>query len=441
MTRRNMLPMLLVCLALSSPHAAALDVDAYNLVWTAPSADAAGAMPIGNGVVGLNVWVERDGDLLFYIARVDAWSECERLLKLGRVRISVAPNPFAAGRPFRQELRLRTGDIYITAGAGADRIEFFVWVSAAAPVIFVECRAYRPLSLAVQLENWRTERRTLTDPVERQSSWTMRDAPPDVVAREVWEAPDVFADEPNAVVWYHRNAHSIVPFTLKHQGLTEIARQFSDPLLNRTFGGRMESAELTPTGPDTLAGANVQQATIRITTDAAQAPTAAAWVEQVNALAAAASNVNEQRSATMRWWEDFWRRSWIFVEGDPAAAAPTSSRPAPAAATSPTPPSRVTQAYILQRWVAACASRGPFPPKFNGSIFTVEPKFTEGRPFNADWRKWGGCYWWQNTRLPYYPMLAAGDFDLMAPLFAYYESAVPGCRARAKLYYNADGVY
>ncbi len=112
----------------------------------------------------------------------------------------------------------------------------------------------------------------------------------------------------------------------------------------------------------------------------------------------------------------------------------------------PSPESPLTRAYILQRWVAACGGRRvsgdrAFPIKFNGSIFTVDPGFTEGQTFNADWRKWGGCFWWQNTRLPYYPMLAAGDFDLMDPLFRFYEDAVPGSRARARLYHGVEGVY
>ena len=67
---------------------------AYNVVWTTPSRDSSGSMPIGNGDIGLNVWVEQDGDLRFYIAKTDAWSENVRLLKLGGVRIRLSPNPF-----------------------------------------------------------------------------------------------------------------------------------------------------------------------------------------------------------------------------------------------------------------------------------------------------------------------------------------------------------
>ena len=80
-----------------------------NVVWTSPSHDAAGSMPLGNGQVGINLWVEEDGDLRFYISRTDSLSEISRLLKVGGVRISLEPNPFKAGQPFRQELRLCDG--------------------------------------------------------------------------------------------------------------------------------------------------------------------------------------------------------------------------------------------------------------------------------------------------------------------------------------------
>jgi len=55
-------------------------VDRYNVVWEAPGKDSSDSMPTGNGDIGLNVWVEEDGDLLFYVGKTDAWSENGRLL-------------------------------------------------------------------------------------------------------------------------------------------------------------------------------------------------------------------------------------------------------------------------------------------------------------------------------------------------------------------------
>ena len=76
----------------------------------------------------------------------------------------------------------------------------------------------------------------------------------------------------------------------------------------------------------------------------------------------------------------------------------------------------------------ACSGRGGSPIKFNGSIFTVEkvpgasPETADGDP---DWRYWGGSYWFQNTRLSYWPMLASGDFEMMEPWFRMYLEALP----------------
>lgn len=48
-------------------------------------------MPLGNGDIGLNVWVEDGGDLLFYLSKTDAWDENARL-------ISSAEFVFLSGR-------------------------------------------------------------------------------------------------------------------------------------------------------------------------------------------------------------------------------------------------------------------------------------------------------------------------------------------------------
>ena len=102
--------------------------------------------------------------------------------------------------------------------------------------------------------------------------------------------------------------------------------------------------------------------------------------------------------------------------------------------------SSVTRGYTLQRYMQACGGRGPYPIKFNGSIFTVEPK-PFGKPYNADWRAWGDCHWWQNVRLTYHPMLACGDFELMDPLFQTYAAVRPLAEARSRLYHGAEGCY
>lgn len=88
------------------------EIDRYNVEWDTPSENSAGSMPLGNG------------DLLFYLSRTDAISEANRLMKMGRVRVSLSPNPFREGLPFSQQLVLKDGAIYVTAGKDGEAVKF-----------------------------------------------------------------------------------------------------------------------------------------------------------------------------------------------------------------------------------------------------------------------------------------------------------------------------
>ncbi|MFW5831162.1 MAG: DUF5703 domain-containing protein [Prolixibacteraceae bacterium] len=99
-----------------------------NVIWDSPSKDSLGSMPAGNGDIGINLWVEENGDLLFYLSKTDAWSGNARLLKIGKVRLSLSPNPFKKGVPFSQELILKDGVIHIEAGKAEEKVSIDIWV-------------------------------------------------------------------------------------------------------------------------------------------------------------------------------------------------------------------------------------------------------------------------------------------------------------------------
>ena len=63
----------------------------YDVVWDSPSKDAHGSMPLGNGDISLNAWIEPSGQLVFYIGKTDAWDDNARLLKDGKVRVPTGP--------------------------------------------------------------------------------------------------------------------------------------------------------------------------------------------------------------------------------------------------------------------------------------------------------------------------------------------------------------
>ena len=64
----------------------------------------------------------------------------------------------------------------------------------------------------------------------------------------------------------------------------------------------------------------------------------------------------------------------------------------------------------------------------------------KGRTFTPDWRRWGGAYWFQNTRLAYWPMVMSGDLEMARPLFRMYRQALPLSRARTLAHHGIDGV-
>lgn len=99
----------------------------------------------------------------------------------------------------------------------------------------------------------------------------------------------------------------------------------------------------------------------------------------------------------------------------------------------------VSRGYALQRFITACAGRGRYPIKFNGSIFSTS---WPNAPGDGDYRRWGPGYWWQNTRSAYFPVCTAGDFDLLQPLVRMYvDDLLPLCIERTRRYLNHDGAY
>ena len=406
---RSCLLIVVVChLVAASVFAIDDPLDKYNVVWTSPSKDYNGSMPIGNGEIGLNVWVESNGDLVFLCGRTDSWNENMRLCKIGRVRIRFMP-PLAGGR-FEKVLRLRQGEIAIAGGPVDSPIKVRLWPDAHGQVVYVEAESSQAFRMKVALEMWRNRERMYNDV----------QFPPPAKAY-----PDtILTDQKDQIVWYHRNPVSTWRETLELQRLQPAIEMGKDPLLHRTFGGLIRGKGLMRVDDKTLKTVTPgKQFRIAMHTHTMTPATKAEWLAAIkkNAAAAEAIDIEQVREAHRQWWDRFWSRSWIRATGTPAAEVATRS-------------------YILQRFITAGAGRGHFPIKFNGSIFTVDGAY-QGGTCDPDYRLWGGCYWFQNTRLIYWPMLASGDFEMMWPLFRMYEDALPLARVRNKIYFNHEGCF
>jgi len=373
-------------------------LDSFDVDWDTPGPTSSQSMPTGNGDIGLNVWVEPNGDLCFLVGKTDSWGAAPAteknswrkdggvLMKLGKVRVSISPNPMMQEHSyFRQILKLSTNEILINEGSGPDAVQLKVWVDANHPVIRVESKSAKPVFVKVTLDDWRAA-----------------------------DSDTILPGKENKISWYHQNPGDADPHlrgiifggTIQGKGLYNV----DDTTLRSS---KAVNTLLVSVYPLTLKGLSTKQ-----------------WVSQLNkqVVQTEALPLEQTRVAHQQWWDQFWHRSWIFIKGDGLA-------------------DKTTSGYLLQRFITACAGRGAYPIKFNGSIFVVDDlqykpnEKTPAKAIDADYREWGGQYWMQNTRAMYWPRLMAGDFDEMLPLFNMYARMLPENSEQIKKFYHHEGVY
>ncbi|MGB7295654.1 MAG: DUF5703 domain-containing protein [Candidatus Aminicenantales bacterium] len=395
----------------------------YDVVWDSPSRDAWGTMPTGNGDISLNVWVEESGDLLFFIGKTDSWGDNSRLLKLGRVRVRLNPNPYMRSRVFLQTLRLSEAAVEVRPGEGEERIDLRVWADANHPVIYVASEGEKPFQVTASIEIWRKESVELPA-IEVSDIHYDHDVPGNQHFPTVVEPDTVLTGQEGRIGWYHHNKKSVGPALSAVLQDMEGFEQ-ADPILHRTFGAVVTAEQgervddLNLRSPAALS----HLFSIFVLTKRPSSPEE--WLEAAEE--AIASTKKTPFSVRLRahraWWEEFWKRSWLDIN----------------AANSEDDAYILSRAYVLQRFINACAGRGAYPIKFNGSIFTVP---NPGSPGDADYRRWGPGYWWQNTRLPYMSMCTSGDFDLLEPLYRMYTGDVlEMAKYRTQRYFGHTGAY
>lgn len=176
----------------------------YDVVWTEPASVSHGSsssMPVGGGDISLNVWVE-NGTVLFYIGKDGCFDENNSLLKLGRVRLSLHPNPFVKSDGFEQRLLLEDGYIRIR---GTNNSTVNIWVDVYNPVIHVELSTASPTHLTASLETWRYQNHVMNISEQAQSSWN---SIPNIAA--ITKQDNISFWQHDSILMSHRNANSRV---------------------------------------------------------------------------------------------------------------------------------------------------------------------------------------------------------------------------------------
>ena len=387
------------------------NLEAYNVVYHNMARNgSADSMPLGNGDITVNAWVEESRDLMLYIGKQDSWSEAGRLLKVGRVRLRMDPNPFTEDTRFTQTLNLSDGCIDISAESAVGNVTVKLWVDANAPLIRLDLVADKKMSLSVSNDGMR-ERKVLMDRKVFERGDTFRGLA--AAPFEVSEEADVVLTHPSAVVWAHHNSRSFYEEVLSRQHAGSLMGRYEDPYLGRTFGAAVSGKGLVKADDRTMVSARPGKAfSVEVAVLTEKAPLEE-WKDHVIGLLGRRADYK----AHVAWWRAFWNRSWLFIEGDPEAE-------------------NLTRGWLLQRFMMACQGRGAWPVKFNGGSLTFDYA-----DFDADYRRWGPGFWHQNQRLMYWPLLASGDDDLLRPWFEYYMRLLPFQRDVTMLQFGHGGAY
>lgn len=407
-------------------------LDNYNIRWNTPSENHHGSMPIGNGDIGLNVWVEENGDLLFYIGKTDSWGDNGRLLKVGKVRVRCEPQLFEPGDLFEQELDLKSGTIKISSisinNSNRPEIMLSIWVDANNPVINISQESSEPVKMTASIELWRTEPSALSE-IGVSDLLENRSKPGRLHEPVIVEADSIIKNLKKSIGWYHFNRKSVgFDLTNKLQALSEYFTE--DPILHRTSGTIITGTKVKRVNDLTLVTEKEKSNNLSLFVITKHPTKPDEWIATVKELIAQTEKktLSERRMSHEEWWNNFWERSRLFAVPSGETELNDTSEAF-----------IVTRAYNLQRFIDASGGRGQYPIKFNGSIFTVP---FPNKPGDADYRRWGPGYWWQNSRLPYLSMCTSGDYDLMKPFFKMYaDDILKVSKFRTNKYFGFDGAY
>lgn len=407
----------------------------YHVIWNTQSENSSQSMPVGGGSVGGNVWVEKE-QIFLYLQQSGWFDENNSMLKAGRIRIKVDPCPFE--NRFYQELVLEDGYVKISGE------QFFmnIWVDVKNPVVFLEYKSEIPRKIILEYENWRYEDRQIDN-----CSYEL------FQCKEMYFYPhgkpvfhkDTMIAEKDRIFFYHKNDNNDLSIykELEDQGLEEMAGEIFNPQKDLVFGGIIVGDQLEFTQEicgkyqdtaykglryETQDG--ISEGKIYVVLNSVKSNDS----EQLKAaletiLEQTKDKVDQIRCFNREWWNEYFSKS--FITGNPEQKEYFD----------------VMRNYQLFRYMLGCNYYGYWPTKFNGGLFTFDPSLGGKSPwsddklqYTPDYRLWGGgSHTIQNQRLVYWPMLKAGDSEVMHQHFDFFNRTLPVSKYRCEKNFGIEG--
>lgn len=113
------------------------------------------------------------------------------------------------------------------------------------------------------------------------------------------------------------------------------------------------------------------------------------------------------------WWHQFWQKGFIQMHSADGVADDVATN------------------YAYYLYVMASCSRGKYPVKFNGMLWST----------GGDARQWGGAYWGANQSCLYNALFASNRLALLQPMFRMYSGMYDRCAEAARQEWGSKGIY
>jgi len=128
---------------------------------------------------------------------------------------------------------------------------------------------------------------------------------------------------------------------------------------------------------------------------------------------AAGKGFEQLFESNKRWWSDFWARGLVQLHSADGVA------------------DQIEQHYNYYLYVMASSSRGKYPTKFNGMIWTT----------GGDARQWGSQYWGANQSCLYNALFPTNRWELLDPMFDMYTGMQDSCALAAEQQWGSKGIF
>jgi hypothetical protein len=366
-------------------------VSRSDLVYLQPASRRGHGHPIGNGVMGTQVWTTSDS-LEFQVNRTDLFAaNNEHSGKYGnwrdengtdicgacaRISVGVGGPVFRGDGEFRQCLNIY--DARDVIQANNVRAQVFVASNRDLMVLQIDDQRDEPKPIRIKLYMWEPP---VIENGPHTASYIFRTTGASPSVTRTFREGDYYCSGAVAIETPGRSDEATIEEPDERSRVIALPPQSGKTTILVASGATWDKSE-------------DMQATLR-----------SIFVETRD------KTVPELFHEHAEWWREFWARTFVHATSADGLA------------------DYIEAVRCILLYNMAASSRGDLPPKFNGMIFNTA----------GDYRPWGAQFWIWNTELMYFPLFAADAIDLTEPYFNMYYRQLPNCRIAARQRWGSKG--